>query len=102
VALPAAKYTRGDGGRGTANRWTSNRLQQFNTWCECVKDSRSADNNTFDEAFAGAAAVSIAARRGKSSAGAGGLAPNIIQVYNDLDTDALDEGLSTSSSSDVV
>lgn len=66
-----------------------------------MKDSRSADNNTFNEAFAGAAAVSIAARRGKSSAGAG-LAPNIIQVYNDLDTDALDEGSSTSSSSDVI
>jgi hypothetical protein len=55
----------------------------------------------FDEVFAGAAAVSVAARRGKSSAGAG-LAPNIIQVYNNLDTDALDEGSSTSSSSDVV
>jgi hypothetical protein len=83
AALPTAKYTRGDGGRGTANRWAATGLKQFNKCCALVKVDRDKDiEGTFDARFSLAAAEVLKMRRRPGSGRASG--HGVVEMYNDL------------------
>jgi hypothetical protein len=82
AALPSAKYTRGDGGRGTANRWTATGLKQFNKCCERVGTDREKDTEgSFDTRFSVAAAEALQKRK---KTGNGRSSHDVIKMYNDL------------------
>ena len=79
-ALPTARFTRGDGGKGTANRWSTDGLELFNTACVRVAADR-VQNASFDGVFRTAA---VAARADRVSNTTGRAASSVVVMYNDL------------------